>query len=65
MTFNAPRVAAHQRQAAVEMQEETRAFCEGLGMAVGGSSYKRCEQGVSSIRATQERRTSAELAGML
>ena len=55
--------AASAEAAAVE--QETRDFCLGLGLAPGADLYRRCESGLAAIRERQEQRLAAEAAGLI
>jgi hypothetical protein len=47
------------------VEQETHAFCTGLGIAQGTDVYQRCESGLVAIRLRQEQRLAAEQAGLI
>lgn len=58
------RINAQQAEAAA-VEQETRAFCVGLGLAPGADLYRRCESGLAAIRERQEQRLAAEATGLI
>lgn len=63
--FGRAALAVRAQAEAVAVEEETRAFCTGLGLAPASAVYQRCESGVATIRQRQEQRLAAESAGLL
>ena len=47
------------------VEAETRAFCTSLQLAPGSDAYRRCDNGLATIRQRLEQRLAAESAGIL